>query len=836
MLLLTLATSAVAAVSWYSFPLTRTTVMAFYVVVGLVSSSVFPQFWLLMGRLLTVGQSRRLFGPVGAAAVFGSTLGAAMAAALVTALPIRSLPLVAASIFICAAAVTLAVPRPPAKLHGAEAQRPVKYAASMNAFRAEPFLVRVAILVVLMTATALAVDYFFKWTISRSIPDAERGVFVARYYALVNGAALVVQLFLGTALVRRLGVAVALEITPLISLLGGGAAFLGGAAVLPVLLLKGVDASLRSSINRLTTELVYLPVSAQGREQAKPFIDGALMRVAQAATAAMLLALSHFHVLTPRVFSTLVVLFALAWVAATFAIRQPYLSQLRSSITAARESENRDLVGALPLDLPAAELLAEYLGSDEPRMVVASMNTLARRGHHRLIPALILRHRDASVLERALEILGGTARGDWHAMAGELLAHTSEHVRIAAARALALHGKLDARMLAADSDPGVRGYATLLAALDEARDDLATDPRVAALLGDEKFSSARLGLLAAIADAPSSKRFSVLLGALADRDELAVGSTTESFARAVVRHHEIGLVPRLIARLSQRTSREFVREALVELGEPAFQAVAKAFEDPTVDRSVRLHLPLTLARFGTKPAAEKLLEGLENASDGRLRYKALRALGRVVADGAVSVDRPRVELLARANLIAYFKLLGLRVALGDPPAPERDQPSKTYALFAGLLDDKLRQAFERAFRLLKIAHPKEDIHRVYLACLASDRRARANASEFLDALLSKRDQQPLRDLVRLVSDDLPPDQQIARAARLIGFVPWRSREEAVRAAVADPDIKLASLAALYAGAMGDEWIADALRSRPVPVAVPSDPFQQALILLRGAHA
>jgi AAA family ATP:ADP antiporter len=831
-LLLALAASALAGLGWYAFPVTHASVIAFYVVVGLVSSSVFPQFWLLMGGLLTVGQSRRLFGPIGAASVFGSALGAFAAAALVPSFPVRALPLIAAATFAAAAGVAFSIPQPPPKPKGSE-PRPVKFATSLTALRAEPFLVRVAVLVVLTTATALAVDYFFKWTISRSVPDASRAMFVARYYAIINAAAVVVQLFLGTALVRRLGVATALEVTPVISLLGAGAALLGGAALLPVLLLKGSDASLRSSINRLTTELVYLPVSAQGRERAKPFIDGALMRLAQAATAGLLLGLSRVHLLSPPIFSALVLLFALAWLAATLAIRQPYLSQLRQSVTPV---DGRDSPGAQPLDLAGAELLVEHLGSDEPQMVVASMNTLARRGHHRLIPALILRHPDEKVLARALEIFGATSRTDWHRLAAELLAHASERIRIAAARALALHGKLDARKLAEDSDPSVRGYATLLAALEEGGGDLVTNPRIAAILRDDAPAYGRLGLLAAIADAPPSARFSSLLAALAPFDGAGGASWTELLARAAVRHHEVSMIPRLIAALAQRAGRPAVRDALVALGEPALEAVAAALQDPSVNRKVRAHVPLTLARFGTKWAADKLLEGLETITDGQVRYKTLRALGRVVADGSVRVDRVRVERIAHTNLAAHFQLLGLRVALGDPPSPARRAAAKTYALFAGLLDDKLRQSLERAFRLLKIAHPKEDIHRVYIACLSSDRRARSNASEFLDALLRRHDQEPLREIVRLVSDDLPPREQVARAARLLGYTPPKDREEAFRAAIADPDIKLASLAALHAVAMGDEGIEAAIQRRPALATAAGGRFQEALLQLRGSHA
>jgi hypothetical protein len=127
----------------------------------------------------------------------------------------------------------------------------------------------------------------------------------------------------------------------------------------------------------------------------------------------------------------------------------------------------------------------------------------------------------------------------------------------------------------------------------------------------------------------------------------------------------------------------------------------------------------------------------------------------------------------------------------------------TYRLLAGLLDDKIRQSKERAFRLLKIAHPREDIHRVYRATYSSDKRARANAGEFLDALLRRRDQQQLRELVRVICDDLPVEEQVRRGAQLAKFEVLPSRDSALADAMRNPDVKLAALAALHAVALGD---------------------------------
>jgi hypothetical protein len=273
------------------------------------------------------------------------------------------------------------------------------------------------------------------------------------------------------------------------------------------------------------------------------------------------------------------------------------------------------------------------------------------------------------------------------------------------------------------------------------------------------------------------------------------------------------------------------------LGEPALEALGAALVDGATERPNRVHLPAALAAFGSEAAADRLLACVEHDSQGRVRYKAIRALEMLSTNLNVRVDRTRVERSVQANLITYFQLLALRVGLGQTPA---STGTSEYRLLVGLVDDKLRQSLERAFRLLRIAYPRTHIGSVYVAVSSKDKRSRANASEYLDALLRGHEEQTLRELTRLAADDLPPAEQVARARFALRSPPPRTREEAVKAAIADTDVMLATLASLYAVASGDAALIDSVRSeqlrRPVLATTATSVFKEPLRVPQISHA
>ncbi len=797
---------------------TRVVVLALYVFSGLVGAVLSPQFWLLGAKLFTVAQGRRLFGPIASGGVLGGVAGATTAAAVVRVFPVTTLLPVAATFFVATAIVltTVASEEAPAR----EASAPPPDAKSWGELlRENPFLTRIAALVALTTAALLVVDYLFKSSAARAMPAAELGSFFARYYAAVNVLSLVVQLFVASRLIRRMGVIPAVGVMPFLLLGGGIFALMGSGALLVVLALKSIDGGMRHSLNRVATELLYLPLPGEARERGKTLVDGVLSRVVQAAMAAILLVLAMQGLASPRVLAGIVVGLSVAWLAVTVSLRRTYLDLFRRALALDPRA-----AGGTELGLDAAGALVEALASPDPAKVKAAMDILTENRRDNLIPALVLYHDAPKVLEHALGIFADGKREDWIPLAERLLDHADESVRIAAIRALAKHGRIDSLEKAAeDKSSRVQAYAAFHLALQDPEGELLDHPLIYVILrAPGTFGrESRLGLLRAISDTGDPRAAGVIL-ALATTETEGDEAVVEQVAQAMAKLKDPRFIPRCVQRLARRVRRDAIRDALMAMGEPALDELARVLADPTTPRRLRAQIPQAIARFGSQRACDLLVDGVVREADGLVRYKLLRGLGQLVTRTDVRVDRARIERETRRNLEEYLHLLALAAALLAGGGERVLASTSSGRLLGGLLADKQAQALARAFRLLKIAYKEEDIHHVHAAAQSADKRARANAGEFLDALLVRRDQQTLRALLRLALEDAPIAQRVAEAVTFIGAVP-KDADEALVALVEDHDEAVAALAAHHATSLGRPELVTkierAKRSRPLLDAV-----------------
>jgi AAA family ATP:ADP antiporter len=789
-LIFTLFAAAHGTVMLYLVPGGPVTYFILYVWSGLLGSVLVVQFWMFVGQRFTVAQGKRLFGPLAAGGVLGAVTGAGFAVPMLRVLATDDLLIAAAGLFLLTALGLTGVRGDPPGQPVASANRQ-PLSTGLGLFKEHPYLAQLALLVGLATATVLSTDYLFKSVVAATFPAEDLGEFFASYYAALNAVALVVQVFVAQAVVRKGGVVGAFLVLPMLLIVGLAGTLATQGAVLAVLVTKGADGTLRHSLHRISTELLWMPVPEHVRTKSKVFIDTVVVRGTQGLSAALLLGITGLGYGSPPILAALTGLLAISWLAVGMKLRRPYLELFRRALQSRASGTRR--ADDLRLSLDNVGIVLEALSSREPAEATAAIQLLASSDRAALIPALVLYHEADEVLLAALKVIATEGRKDWRPLATMLLEHDHEDVRIGALAALSRvsdASAVESRML--DVSPRVRAHAAYWLA-EASPEPPESHPAVRSMLNmsGKAGCDARFGLLEAVEE-EGRQRWAdiVLITSNHPNEELVVAST-----HAMAKVPDVRFIPHLIQRLRFRAGREAVREAIVQLGAPALDALEEALNTPQEARKIRRHIPRTISRFNSQRAVDILTRRLSVEANGRVRYKILRGLGRLITGQPLHIDAAAIEEQAKRNLLEHLRMAALWLPLSNT-VPAQLRPRRAHDLLVGLLEDKVHQALERAFRLLQLVHRQEDLRTTLMAIVSDDREAKAHALEFLDALTLDAKVPEIRTLLRLIVDDLPWQERLQRAAGYIDIIP-KSEQEALDLLALEDDVAVAAIAQSY---------------------------------------
>ena len=787
-LVVTLVAAAIGTALFYAAPRGPKIALALYLWTGLVGTVVVVQFWLLAGTRFTTAEAKRLYGPIAASGAVGTLAGAIVAWAVLQALQIEALLLVAAGFYLIGAALLArdnesVEPR----LRAAHTKR--RFAAAPSKLRGQRYAARLAILTVCATAAALLADYLLKSAAAAAYHTDDLARFIARYNGTVAALSLVFQI-VGTAwLVRKIGVLGMIMVLPALMLVGGTVSIVTAGSFVAIGFTKGADASLRYSVTRVATELLWMPVAENVRVGIREPLESVVTRLVQALTAAVLLALVALHLARPTVVAMILTGIALVWTLTAAGLRTRYLAQLRSSLGRKLFDSSHELDGE------AVATVVDALSSEDDRRVVAAIQILITRQHARSIPAMILRHDSIDVLTAALAALATPERTDWIPGTKRLLKNIDPRARILALSALGRIGDQTAIFDGlCDHDPGVSAHGVFWSLQSAAPAAVQDNSAVVALLAESgtRGTVARRELLDAIRTDGDRRWADVLLLLAFAGDD----ATIEPLALAIENLPDARFIPFLVGRLGARGGRTSVRAALVAIGDPALDALEAALADPNTAARVRLHVPSAIAAFGTSRAAPGLATSLASERSGAVRYHILRALARIVTREEVIVDAALLLAELRIHLREHTRLLALEI-----PLIVESDPQESAVLLRGLLRDKISQALDRAFLALQALHPREDIREIERAITGDDRRARAHAVEFIDtltrtALYKAAGAEEIRALLLVIGEDLDHRERLTRSGWAAKIPP--SVEAAVTQLIHEHDPLLAACAGYYA--------------------------------------
>ncbi len=721
---------------------------ALYIWSGVLATLVVVRFWTLLAGLFTVIQAKRIFALIGVGSVAGAILGSAMARILAIWFPARHLVLAGALVFLVSASAPSLLSRGQvtrANLTGIA--RIWDFGRVGRTIWAGPYLRRVAALILAATVTFTVVDFVFKLTVDRHIASQEMGAFFSSVYLTLNLLSLVFQLFITSFLLRKAGVNTALAVVPgLILITAGGFALAGGLAL--VLILKGADGSLRYSLYRTCTELLFVPISGELRSRVKGFIDVLGQRGGQALGSILILMLLSA---TSResVFALLACGTGAVWLYLTVDLKRHYLDLFRATLSREVAATRREFPA---LDMASLETLLATLNASDDRQVVAALEILALEDKLAVVPALLLYHPSPAVVIRALDLFAAADRWDFLPLTERLLAHGDSGVRAATLRVVSVRRPDPKALERGLEDPADEVRATagvVLLARGEENPGLVERLDAMARGGNRAVG---LALAKAIKAHPSPGLDGILETLLCHGDP---GVRIEAL-RAIRESRNPAFLGTVISVLSERTLREEARNTLVAFGTVALARLEEALADPGLSHGVRRQLPQTIGRFGSGQASGILLGHLLTERDGMIRFKVLRALGRWRNDQPhLPLDGAVLERSLHHTLSAGFRFMSWRRALEAGAREDPVRRSELHELLVLLLRDKQDHALERLFRLLNLYAANDEFRGIFRGLHSPRRESRANSRELLEHLLFP----PLkRPFLTLVDDLLEPPE------------------------------------------------------------------------------
>jgi ATP:ADP antiporter, AAA family len=265
------------------------TAAAFFIWLSVFNLFVVSLFWSNVSDAFSTEESHRLYGYVAAGGTVGALAGPTVTALAARHLGTASLLALSALLLALASICMVALRRHiPPGMHGArEASRPVggSILAGIGLTLQSARLRSIALLIVCLTTVSTVLYVELIDATAKAMPHSgERKAFFASVDLAVNILALALQL-LGTGrIVKYGGLGIALALSPLVVLAGFGALNVWGTAT-GLAAVQVLHRAGEFALNKPGREMIYTTVDPESRFKAKNFIDTAVYRANDAASA-----------------------------------------------------------------------------------------------------------------------------------------------------------------------------------------------------------------------------------------------------------------------------------------------------------------------------------------------------------------------------------------------------------------------------------------------------------------------------------------------------------------------------------------------------------------------
>lgn len=266
------------------------TVWSFYLFGDLFSTLMVATFFAFLNDSVTPDAAKRLYGLIGLGGVVGGVLGTTTVRVLIARLNVAGwlwvcfgLGLLILIVAFGAGRMVEKDPPPEPEPIPGELKEKGEGNPALEGARlvfSSPYLLSIVGIVGLYEIVSTVMDFQFTSTIAHYLSGPAIGKQFATVFAITNIVSMLVQLFLTSFVMSRLGVGFALMVLPVAALVGSM-----GFLALPVLWmgsgLNTLDNGFSYSINQSAKEALYVPTTRDEKYKAKAFIDMFVQRFAK---------------------------------------------------------------------------------------------------------------------------------------------------------------------------------------------------------------------------------------------------------------------------------------------------------------------------------------------------------------------------------------------------------------------------------------------------------------------------------------------------------------------------------------------------------------------------
>jgi ATP:ADP antiporter, AAA family len=752
-------------------------IYAFYIWSAIVSVLTVAQFWTFAGLIFTSREAKRLFGILSAGGSLGAILGgfgSGWAVNLFTGTD--ELFWLIGALFAGAFGVVWLAGNELSELQSvvlkevptSKETKASEQTGALGAIGGSRYLQLIAGAIFVSVVVSTLIDFQFKAAAKLAYASQDDlTAFFGSYYAWVAIITFFSQAVLTGKLLTAFGLIPSLLLLP-VSLFAGSLGILVWPGLFSTTATRLTDAVLRTSVNQSGTEILYLPLSATLKKRVKTFLDVVLRRLGDGAAGLIVLFYALFMMqseLASLVYFSLGLI--ILWAMFIFALRSGYVEALRTGLeTQAITWEGGEINYA---DKQTIEAVLQALQKEDERALLFALDLAENLDPGVIVPRLplsLLQHPSPLVRSRALKLFATSTDPEKLKEIVRLLEDENGEVQAEAINVVCAIRKEDAipvmQPYLESPDPRVQRSAIecLLhhgdAQIHEVA--MATFRKMIANPGTDgtagRLEAARV--MGEVDDPEFPGYLSKLI-----REDPSIPVIRQALAAAGKRK-EPTLLRDVITRLCCPKTKSWARQALIEYGAVAIEALRESLWDPKISRDIRLSIPRTLSKIESPDAMDALLNGL-NQEDGSLRYKIILGLEEMARRlPNLRIDRRAIETAIVAEATRYYRRFLIFFTLfGD----DNDRLMNNGWLLHQTLLENMEREKERVLRLLSLIYSPADIESATAALQSGNPAKQAQAIEFLDNLLTG----DVKRYVFPLFDDAPASERFETFLGLLGL-------------------------------------------------------------------